>query len=182
MNCPCNSETPFDTCCGPYLAGTALPDTAEKLMRSRYTAYAKADIEYVKKTMVPEARKGFDVAAAKEWAESSIWKGLKIVDTQKGGPEDKMGLVEFIATYEVKGKGIDHHEVASFKKTKDGQWLFVDGESHEHNEGEGHKHDTAPVVTVKRESPKIGRNDPCPCGSGKKYKKCCEGTAAGAAS
>lgn len=27
--------------------------------------------------------------------------------------------------------------------------------------------------TVRRESPKIGRNDPCPCGSGKKYKHCC---------
>jgi preprotein translocase subunit SecA len=33
--------------------------------------------------------------------------------------------------------------------------------------------DQAPVQTVRRASDKIGRNDPCPCGSGKKYKKCC---------
>jgi preprotein translocase subunit SecA len=32
--------------------------------------------------------------------------------------------------------------------------------------------DDAPIKTVKREEPKIGRNDPCWCGSGKKYKKC----------
>jgi hypothetical protein len=32
---------------------------------------------------------------------------------------------------------------------------------------------TAPQQTIRRETPKIGRNDPCPCGSGKKYKKCC---------
>ncbi len=33
--------------------------------------------------------------------------------------------------------------------------------------------DFEPVETYVRETPKIGRNDPCPCGSGKKYKKCC---------
>jgi len=32
--------------------------------------------------------------------------------------------------------------------------------------------DDAPVQTVRRDEPKVGRNDPCPCGSGKKYKKC----------
>jgi preprotein translocase subunit SecA len=30
----------------------------------------------------------------------------------------------------------------------------------------------AKVKTIVREAPKVGRNDPCPCGSGKKYKKC----------
>jgi SEC-C motif-containing protein len=82
-------------------------------------------------------------------------------------------MVEFIATYETAGTGLDHHEVSQFRKAKDGQWLFVDGEAHQHKEGEGHHHNT-PTAPVKRESPKIGRNDPCPCGSGKKYKKCCE--------
>ncbi len=174
MNCPCGSENALDTCCGPFLAGQALPDTAEKLMRSRYTAYTRADIEYIKNTMVPEERKNFDAAATKQWAEGSKWKGLKIVSTEKGGPSDSTGLVEFIATYEKQGEGVDHHEVSQFRKTKEGQWLFVDGEAHEHKEGEGH-HETPKAVTVVREGSKIGRNDPCHCGSGKKYKKCCEG-------
>jgi len=178
MNCPCGSTSPYETCCEPFISGKNLPDTAEKLMRSRYSAYAKADIEYLKLTMVPEARKTFDPVSTKLWATTSKWKGLKIVDTKLGGPSDTSGMVEFVATYEKDGTGVDHHEVSTFKKTKDGQWLFVDGEAHEHKEGEGHHHEEAPkIVTVKREGAKVGRNDACPCGSGKKYKKCCEGKA-----
>lgn len=146
-------------------------------MRSRYTAYTRAEIDYIRRTMVPEARKDFDPAATKQWATGSKWKGLKIVSTEDGTPSDNKGMVEFIATYEKDGTGIDHHEVSQFKKTKEGQWLFVDGEAHTHKEGEGH-HETPKAVTVVRGGAKVGRNDPCPCGSGKKYKKCCEGTAA----
>ncbi len=172
MKCPCGSEDTFDACCDPYLKGKALPDTAEKLMRSRYTAYTQAQIEYLKMTMVPEERDNFDPDATRQWAEGSKWKGLKIVGTEKGGPSDTTGMVEFIATYEKEGKGIDHHEVSQFRKNKKGEWLFIDGEGHEHAEGEGHHE---PVKQVVREHSKIGRNDSCPCGSGKKYKKCCEG-------
>src|SRR5688500_5156809 len=100
MNCPCGSNYSYDKCCGPFLAGTALPETAEKLMRSRYTAYTRANIEYIKKTMAPEAKKGFDPVGTKQWAEESKWKGLKIVATEKGGPTDTIGMVEFTATYE----------------------------------------------------------------------------------
>jgi SEC-C motif-containing protein len=174
MSCPCCSSIEFEACCGPFISGHAQPDTAEKLMRARYTAHTRADIEYIKITTAPESRKDFDEAETRKWAEGVKWKGLKIQDTKKGGPEDQDGMVEFTATYEVQGQGIDHHEVAQFRKANNGNWLFVDGEAHTHKEGEGH-HEKP--VTVKRESPKIGRNDPCPCGSGKKYKKCCEGVA-----
>lgn len=179
MKCPCGADATYEACCGPFIDGKALPETAEKLMRSRYTAYTRANIEYIKKTMVPEGRKDFDAVSAKQWAENSTWKGLKIVDTKLGGPADTKGMVEFIATYAMKGEpGIDHHEVSSFRKTKDGQWLFVDGESHQHKEGEGHHDHSVPkVTTVVRDRAKIGRNDPCHCGSGKKYKKCCEASA-----
>jgi len=172
MNCPCGSNTAFEQCCEPFLTGKKLPETAEKLMRSRYTAYTRANVEYVKSTMTPEAQQDFDEAETKAWAEGSKWKGLKISDTKLGGPNDKTGMVEFTATYEKDGQGVDHHEVATFRKTKEGQWLFVDGEAHTHKEGEGHHEPIKPVV---RTQPKIGRNDPCHCGSGKKFKKCCEG-------
>ncbi len=176
MKCPCGLDSTFELCCGPYLAGKRHPDTAEQLMRSRYTAYTRADIEYIKKTMVNGSKKDFDEVGTRQWAEGSKWKGLKIQDTKKGGPSDSTGLVEFTATYEREGVGLDHHEVATFRKTKEGQWLFVDGDAHEHKEGEGH-HDTPQPATVVREGSKVGRNDPCPCQSGKKYKKCCEATA-----
>jgi SEC-C motif domain protein len=147
-------------------------------MRSRYTAFTRADIGYIERTLAPEEKKTFDAVSTKHWAEESTWKGLKILSTEKGGPSDSTGIVEFVASYEQDGKKVDHHEVSRFRKTKQGQWLFVDGDARalEDGEGQGAPQKAAPVV---RDKPKTGRNDPCPCGSGKKFKKCCEGDAAG---
>ena len=65
-------------------------------------------------------------------------------------------------------------EIQIVRKNDRGEWRFVEGDSHTHRGGEGHHHHhDEPRATVVRESPKVGRNDPCPCGSGKKYKKCC---------
>ena len=170
MNCPCGSNLKFESCCEPFLKGTSSPDTAEKLMRSRYSAFVNGNIEYLKNTLVPESRSDFDINETRKWAESAKWKGLKILSTKNGTAEDKKGTVEFIATYEFDGEGLDHHEVSTFRKSDSGHWYFVDGDSHTHKEGEDPHHKPQ---TIQRESPKVGRNDPCPCGSGKKYKKCC---------
>jgi len=166
MVCPCGSKSELEKCCGPFLTGKAKPETAEKLMRSRYTAYTQVDLDYLKKTMVPEAREEFDPDSTKEWATGSKWLGLEILATEEGTACDDKGVVEFIAIYEHKGKKMQHHEISRFRKEGD-QWLFVDGEA-----GEGHP-DAAKAKPVQREGDKVGRNDPCPCGSGKKFKKCC---------
>ena len=156
-NCACGSGQPYDLCCGPYIAGKAKPATAEILMRSRYTAYATKAVDYIVGTCLRDDDHGIDIEATKRWSEKSTWLGLKILQTEKGGASDEDGMVEFKATYVQGGLREEHHEKASFVK-RDGAWLFADGE----------------VIpeTVVREGPKIGRNDPCPCGSGKKYKKC----------
>jgi SEC-C motif domain protein len=172
MICPCGTGKNFDRCCEPYLAGKALPETAEQLMRSRYTAFTRADMEYIKNTLAPEARGDFDVAGNKRWAQESKWKGLKVISAEKGTAADKRGTVEFTATYEHGEDAVDHHEVAQFRKDESGQWLFVEGDAHTHKAGEGHHHHHEPIQPVVRATPKIGRNDPCHCGSGKKYKKC----------
>ena len=171
MKCPCGSGQDFIQCCEPYLTGIASPPTAEALMRSRYTAYTKADIDYLKKTLAPSSRHDFDPVSTKKWAINARWKGLRILSVDKGTENDKKGTVEFLATYEQDGEGLEHHEVSNFVKSE-GQWYFVDGEGHSHKEGEGHHHHHPKPQTVVREGPKVGRNDPCPCGSGKKYKKC----------
>ena len=171
MNCPCGAEAEFKTCCEPFLKGISFADTAEKLMRSRYSAYVTADIDYLKNTLAPESRSDFDPATTKQWAQHAKWKGLKIISTELGAPDDKKGIVEFIATYEQDGEGLDHHEISKFRKGDNGRWLFIDGDAHTHKEGEDHHH--AKPQTVVRELPKVGRNDACSCGSGKKYKKCC---------
>ena len=170
--CPCGSAKNFEVCCEPFLKGAALPETAEQLMRSRYTAFTLADVDYIKKTLAPESRKDFDENSTRQWATQSKWKGLKILSTEKGQAKDNKGVVEFVATYEKDGETTEHHEVATFRKTDKAQWLFVDGDSHTHAEGEGHHHHHDKPQTVVREQPKVGRNDPCPCGSGKKFKQC----------
>ncbi len=142
-------------------------------MRSRYVAYVNANIAYLKATLAPEKRKEFDEPGAREWATKSKWLGLQILETKKGQATDETGVVEFNAKYKLNGRTIEHHEVAEFRRdAKEEKWFFVDAESHEHLDGQGHHHHHAPTAPVVRSEPKIGRNDPCSCGSGLKYKKC----------
>ncbi|NLN61455.1 MAG: YchJ family protein [Myxococcales bacterium] len=157
--CPCQSGAPFARCCEPFLTGSALPPTAEALMRSRYTAFTRADVGYIRDTRHPQSDFHFDEEATRKWATGSKWLGLTILNTAGGGLNDSEGEVEFVARYTVDGQKTEHHERAKFQRDQD-RWYFVDGEFVR----------TAPI---RREAPKIGRNDPCSCGSGKKFKKCC---------
>jgi SEC-C motif-containing protein len=170
MNCPCGSKQSFSDCCEPYLSGAKLPPTAQALMRSRYVAYVQKDIAYLKKTLARESAADYDANAAKAWAEQAQFKGLQILSTDKGDLGDKKGTVEFVATFVEDGETLEHHEVSEFRKTEKGEWRFVSGEAHTHKAGEHHHH--AKPEAVVRDAPKVGRNDPCPCGSGKKFKKC----------
>ena len=157
--CPCGSNRAFDECCAPLLNGEAPAETAEALMRSRYSAYVKHNIAYLGETLHPSHRHDWDEAATRIWSQNAVWKGLEIVSTEAGSAQDEAGVVEFIAHYEENGKLTNHHEISQFSK-QGGRWYYVDG--------------TAPKPkTMRHQQPKVGRNDPCPCGSGKKYKKCC---------
>jgi SEC-C motif-containing protein len=156
--CPCGSGREYSDCCEAYIVGRSTAPSAEILMRSRYTAYAKGAVDYIVGTCLRDDEHGIDIEATRRWSEKSRWLGLKILATTKGAASDSEGSVEFKATYELDGLREEHHEISNFVK-KDGAWLFTEGE----------------VIpeTVVRAGPKIGRNDPCPCGSGKKYKQCC---------
>lgn len=168
MGCPCGTGREFSVCCQPIIEGKVLPETAEVLMRSRYTAYVIGQINYIKSTLASEFRRHFDVKTATEWAKESQWLGLIIHNVKNGNSTDKTGTVEFTAKYTTHGKTLEHHEISQFRKESDGRWYFVDGDAHTHEDGQGPS--SEPVV---RDEPKVGRNDLCPCGSGKKFKKCC---------
>jgi SEC-C motif-containing protein len=140
------------------LSGAKKAPTAEALMRSRYTAYVKQAIDYIVDTCERTGDRDIDVEQTKAWSSKSEWLGLKVLSVTAGGPADSEGTVEFEANYVMDGLKDVHHEKAKFKKTGDA-WLYVDG-------------DIVPT-TIVRSAPKVGRNDPCPCGSGKKYKHCC---------
>jgi SEC-C motif-containing protein len=157
--CPCGSNIAFEECCGPLIGGVRPAVTAEELMRSRYSAYVRKEISYLLYSLHPDHRADFDEKGTRAWAEGAQWHGLEIVDTVDGKAEDLTGKVEFIASYSDKSGRKDHHELAAFEK-KDRVWFFVSGGQ-------------PPVKQIVRSAPKTGRNDPCPCGSGRKYKKCC---------
>lgn len=163
-DCPCrvldSKKMSFEDCCGPYLSGKKKAPTAEALMRSRYSAYVHKNMDYIDQTQMNEKHEVFNKEEALKWAESSEWNGLEIKSTQKGQADDTTGVVEFIAHYKDKASGTElkHHETSSFQK-QDGAWKFKEGSIH----GAG---------PIRRVEPKIGRNDPCHCGSGKKFKKC----------
>lgn len=155
--CYCGSTAAYADCCEPVINGTQPATTAVQLMKARYSAYVGAQMDFVFETTHPDHRQGYDHDGTKEWAESSEWLGLEIIDTKKGGENDTVGEVEFIARFTEKGVPREHHENAEFKKD-DGRWYFAEGSMVKNK----------PITVTK-----IGRNDPCTCGSGLKYKKCC---------
>ncbi len=157
--CPCGSGLAYSECCEPVIRGLRQAETAEQLMRSRYSAYAKAEIEYLRESLHPDHRGDYDPKSTRQWSESADWQQFEIVRSEAGGRDDSEGRIEFIATFSQDGTKMRHHEIASFRKVN-GRWFLEGGE------GVAQK----PVV---RSTPKVGRNEPCPCGSGKKMKKCC---------
>jgi len=153
--CPCQSGLDFERCCGPILAGAPAP-TALALMRSRYTAYARGDVAHLERTLAPEHRAGFDAADVSTGMRETQWLGLEILDTKDGGTDNSTGIVEFVARFKIQGQIRALHERSRFRRDEaNGRWVYVDGE------------------TDLRPAKKPGRNNPCPCGSGRKFKQCC---------
>lgn len=159
-NCPCGSVSPYDRCCGPYHTGEKEAETAETLMRSRYTAFTMANPEFLQQTQTAEMNADFDPQDVRNVAQETDWQRLEILNVVDGGKTDITGEIEFIAHYRHMSQKMGHHELAAFRKEK-GAWLC----------SESRIDPKKPPVTVT----KVGRNEPCPCGSGKKYKKCCGG-------
>ena len=122
--CPCGSGKEYVACCGRYIDGDLLPDTAEQLMRSRYTAYTLAREPYLQSTWHASTR---PVELGVAVTDPVKWLGLEIRRTQAGGANDREGTVGFVARYKRDGKATRLHEVSRFVR-EDGRWLYVDGE------------------------------------------------------
>ena len=129
--CPCGSQSRYVDCCEIYLRGKASAPTAEALMRSRYSAYSKGDVEYLIQTQHPKKRKKTDRQMLLRTIETTHWLGLTVFKTQKGGPDDRRGIVEFVAQY--RGLALTDpiyqlHERSRFIK-EDGVWFYQDGDN-----------------------------------------------------
>jgi SEC-C motif-containing protein len=130
-------------------------------MRARFTAHCLRDYAFLVTSTHPDRRENVTEEAISQWASHVGWKFLDVHNAWPGNTDDE-GNVSFTAHYAVRGIPQELREDAIFSKV-DGEWKYVDGHMHKQQPHE-------------REQPKIGRNEPCPCGSGKKYKKCCQGT------
>ncbi|MCQ4257624.1 YchJ family protein [Stutzerimonas stutzeri] len=148
-SCPCGTGDSLKDCCGRYHAGTPAP-SAERLMRSRYSAYVLSEIDYLKATTLPSQQASLDLQSMKDWSVGSVWLGLEVEQTQLLGGQPEHALVSFTARWHDQAGEHSQHERSAFVQ-HGGQWYFID-----------------PTISLK-----AGRNDPCPCGSGQKFKKCC---------
>ena len=127
MNCYCSLSRKFEDCCQPFISGKAKPATAEELMRSRYSAYATAAVEYVLRSTHPSTRRFHDAESIENWAKRSVWQKLEIVAKTAGEAQDKKGTVEFKAYFlDAENNPRIHHERSNFSKEL-GRWFFVDG-------------------------------------------------------
>jgi SEC-C motif-containing protein len=152
--CPCGSGKAFSDCCGPILSGKRLSTTAEELMRARFTAHATRDFAFVHRTYRPTARQPFVPVPDGPTTE---WTRL-VVHTHEQGKTPDVATVEFSAYGKEGGVEQVLHEKAEFVR-EGGEWIY-----------------TRPLregpAPFREAAKRPGRNEPCPCGSGKKFKHC----------
>jgi SEC-C motif-containing protein len=149
LPCPCGSNKIFAECCMPILQGSIKAETAEQLMRSRYTAFSEMDNEYLLASWAVKTRpEQLDTDEAKV-----KWIKLEITETEQGAAKDSSGTVSFIASFIASGHLCKMQEKSRFIKEED-MWFYLDG-------------------IPKSSTKKIARNSLCPCGSEKKFKRCC---------
>ena len=174
QTCPCqinpssnviSAPLLYTDCCQPYHDSLlseetdkidgAKPDSAERLMRSRYSAFVLVKPEYIVKTTLSAQQALLDIQAIESWAKETDWAGLEIVaHTPKLGK--RHAQVEFKAYFNMPDGLQAHHELSAFvqmksKANNDARWYFLD-----------------PTIAMN-----VTQKQPCICGSGEKFKRCC---------
>ena len=120
MNCPCCSGNLYENCCKPFHSGEQQAPTAEALMRSRFSAFAIPNGEYLMETTLPAKRKFHNKKDLQEWGEINEWTKLEIL-------KSTLNQVEFKAYYnDENGKPQIHHEHSLFENAN-GRWYYVSG-------------------------------------------------------
>lgn len=123
--CPCKSRGTYTACCQPFHLGTAKPETAEQLMRSRYSAFFFRLVGYLLETTHPDTRHRNLKTHLEATIHEATWTHLTILGSSNGGPTDKTGKVRFIAEYFENGGHHELHEHSRFKRHK-GAWKYLD--------------------------------------------------------
>lgn len=118
--CPCGSGAGYHACCAPLHHGERVADTAEQLMRSRYSAFAVGDADYLFRTWHPRTRPN-----PVHVEPGIVWTSLEVTDTSAGGVDDDHGEVEFTARFDDAGQRGALRERSRFER-RGGRWVYVD--------------------------------------------------------
>ncbi|MEI6463362.1 MAG: YchJ family protein [Verrucomicrobiota bacterium] len=153
--CPCGSGQAFGPCCDPVLKQERVAATAEQLMRSRFTAHYLSDYRHLHRTYLSTARQPY---VEEDLSEGELQWSRLVVHAHEPGPRPDTAFVDFTAYFRDGGNEHPLHEKSEFQRI-DGQWFYTKSVR------------TGPAPA--KAAPKVGRNDPCPCGSGRKFKQCC---------
>ena len=124
--CPCCSALAYTNCCEPIISGKKDATTALELMRSRYTAFTQANVDYLLRSHAIKTRPVKDRKNIERWAKSVMWMGLSILQTEAGEDTDETGYVEFKATFLENGQPAQIHEKSFFQR-ENGKWVYVSG-------------------------------------------------------
>jgi len=149
MHCPCGSDKPYSSCCEPIIFQNTLADTAEQLMRSRFSSFYMQQPNWLKHSWDQTSQ-----PSSISFEDNLKWLDLTIINHENIDPLNS--TVEFEARYLKSGKVQAIHENSRFIK-RNNEWFYVNGE----------------YLKTTFKPFKLGRNDPCPCGSGFKFKSCC---------
>ena len=155
QKCPCGTGRTLAQCCGPLLAQERPAENAEQLMRSRFTAHVARDFAHLHRTHLESSREPY---VPDPQAGGTDWTRL-VIHAHETGTRPDAAFVDFTAYYQEGDAEKALHEKAEFQRIE-GTWFYI----RPVREG------PAPIKSTQA---KVGRNDPCPCGSGKKYKQCC---------
>ncbi len=167
MTCYCGSPEDYADCCAPLHQGIRQAQTPEQLMRSRFSAYVLAQVPYIEQTYHSTKRTANARAEIDDFARSATFISLQVLSSPENSPllprdclpsnkspeTADIGYVHFIVKFFLDDKLQILEEESRFVR-EDQQWRYLDG------------------VLTPHPSQKTGRNDSCPCGSGKKYKTC----------
>lgn len=148
--CPCCSGKDYQACCKPIHDGDPAP-SPEALMRSRFSAHAMALLDYILESWAASERSNIDHAGLKHWLNSATFGLLSVLEAKQEGSH---GTVEFVAWYQQDGQLHALHDRSHFIQEQ-GRWRYLNSSE------------------TQLKPAKLGRNDPCPCLSGKKHKQCC---------
>ncbi|MEE2025177.1 YchJ family protein [Alkalimonas mucilaginosa] len=153
MHCYCGSGLPFSACCQPYLSNQQQPENCEQLMRSRYSAFCLQHLTYLHQTCSHELQAEQAPEQMREFVAQVHFTRLQILPLPAMASIEDEGHVHFQVWYLQGNQLHSFRELSRFSRQQ-GRWLYQSG------------------TLAELPAQKVGRNDPCPCGSGRKFKSC----------